>query len=383
MEEVKIFLPKLGESILNATVVRWFKKEGEEVEIDEPLLEVTTDKVNSEIPSPVKGILKEIIANENEELRVGEVLGIITTGEKKASKKELRKEEKKVSKEEKERKSFLSPVAKVLAKKYSLTQEELDLIQKTGSGGRISRRDIEEYLSKKEISHVEQVKMTPKRKAIAKAMTKSSHDIPAASLIVEIDVTDVLKLIKDVKEEFLKKNGVKLTITSFFAKAVTKGILAFPYVNASVKDDTIVVKKDINLGLAVNVSEGLIVPVIKNCEDKSIIDIAKSVALLGEKARTNSLSLEDVQEGTITISNFGMGGALIGIPIIKHPEVAIIGIGTIQKKVVALENGFFAVRDVMMVSLTFDHRIIDGMYGCSFMQEIKEYLEKKAVKDFS
>ena len=398
MDEVKIFLPKLGESILSATIVQWLKAEGDEVEVDEPLLEVSTDKLNSEIPSPVKGRLKKIYAKVDQELAVGDLLAVISTGEKvkTESSKKIKKEEKKeVTKEKKSclsnvvlksTKLFLSPVAKVLAEKNGISQEDLDKIIPTGAGGRISRRDIENYLksSKADVSEAtESIKMSSIRKAIAKSMVKASQDIPSASLINEIDVTNVLRLIGDVKDDFFKKKGFKLTITAFLAKAVAKAVQAFPHINATLKDDTIIVKKDVNIGLAVNVENGLIVPVIPNCETKSTSEIAKAIASLGSKARNNKLSLEDIQSGTITISNFGMGGALIGIPIIKHPEAAILGIGTIVKRVVVLEDDSFVVRSIMNVSLTFDHRIIDGMYGCNFMQRLKNYIENEAVGDFS
>ena len=396
MEEVKVFLPKLGESILSATIVQWLKEEGDEVDVDEPLLEVATDKLNSEIPSPVKGTLKKIYAKVDEELNIGDLLAVIATKEKneeahlKIEGKEKEAETEKkcgLSKSfPKNKKLFLSPVAKILSEKNNLSTEELEQISPTGAGGRISRRDIENYLksSKGKVKdQSESIKMSSMRKAIAKSMVKSSQDIPSASLINEIDVTNVLKLIKDIKDEFLKKNGFKITITSFLAKSIAKAIQAYPQINASLVDDTIFIKKEINIGLAVNIDHGLIVPVITHCQSKSITEIAKDVFTLGEKARNNKLSPEDIQSGTITMSNFGMGGALIGIPIIKHPEAAIIGIGTIVKRVVVSDDDSFVVRSIMNVSLTFDHRIIDGMYGCNFMRQFKDYIENQAASDFS
>lgn len=398
-EEIKIFLPKLGESILEATIVQWLKKEGDEVEVDEPLLEVATDKLNSEIPSPVKGRIKKIYAIVDEELKVGDLLAIIETcdvDKDKKTKLDKENELEEKSKEDKREflpkvkknfsKFFLSPVAKILIEKNKISEEQLKEILPTGSGGRISRSDIEKYLdnlasSKSEKSQA--VKLSPMRKAIAKSMIKSFQAIPSASLISEIDVTGVLNLIKEVKEEFLKKYGYKLTITAFLAKGIASSLKAYPYLNASLDDDTIYLKKEINLGLAINIDKGLIVPVISSCEKKSITEIAKSISLLGEKARKNLLSPEDIESGTITMSNFGMGGALIGIPIIKHPEAAIIGIGAIVKRVVVLQDDSLAVRSLMNVSLTFDHRIIDGMYGSDFMRCFKDYMENQAVNDFS
>lgn len=378
MSDINVYLPKLGESILSATVVRWFKHEGDGIEVDEPLLEVTTDKLNSEIPSPVKGVIKEILAKNNQELRVGEILAVISTEEVAQVFKEEKKLAPKIKAESNQ--DFLSPAAKAVAKEHNLSENELMKITRTGAGGRLSKRDIEEHLAKRG-NATEQVKMSSMRKAIAKTISKTAEEIPTASLVTEIDVTAVLKLIKKEKENFLKKYGYKLTITSFLIKAITEGIRFYPHINSTLENDNIIIKKFVNLGLAVNIEDGLVVPVIKNCEAKSIIEIAKNVAILGEKARGNKLSPNDMSEGSITMSNFGMGGALIGIPIIKHPEVAIIGVGAINKRVVAIDDDTFGVRDIMMVSLTFDHRIIDGMYGCGFIQEVKNYLEKKASSE--
>ena len=398
-KEIKVVLPKLGESILSATIVQWLKKEGEEVDIDDPLLEVTTDKVNSEIPSPVKGILKKIYAKVDEELKVGELLAVIETGsiqneeEKQAESLADEKIEMKKktyvdsSKEQREKTEiFLSPVAKILANKNNISKSQLEQIKATGAGGRISKRDIENHIKNNDnlsSKNIEKIKMTSMRKSIAKSMVKSSHDIPSASLISEIDVTDVLNLIKNNKNKFLEKHGVKLTITSFLTKAIAVAVQKHPNINASLSEDEIHIRKDINIGIAVHVDRGLVVPVITKCGDKSVIEIAKDIASLGFKARSNKLTSADLQEGTITMSNFGMGGALIGIPIIKYPEAAIIGIGSIVKKVAVLEDDTFAVHSVMNVSLTFDHRIIDGMYGCNFMEEFKRYIEKQAINDFS
>ncbi len=380
MSDINVYLPKLGESILSATIVRWYKHEGDFISLDEPLLEVTTDKLNSEIPSPVNGVLKNILAKEGQEMKVGDLIAVIST-EKAEIAKYAKEEEAKEEEEELEQQNYLSPVAKLLAKEHNLTKEELESIPRTGAGGRLSKRDIEEYLKKREEGE-SKIKLSPMRKAIAKNITKTTEEIPTASLVVEIDVSDVLKLIKKEKEAFFKKHGVKLTITSFLVKAIAIAVKSYPHMNSSLENDEIVIKKFVNVGLAVNIEDGLVVPVIKNCESKSIAQLAEEVAVLGDKARSKELSSSDMAGGTITMSNFGMGGALIGIPIIKHPEVAIIGVGKINKRVVASDENSFKVRDIMMVSLTFDHRIIDGMYGCGFMQEIKAYLEEKAALEF-
>jgi 2-oxoglutarate dehydrogenase E2 component (dihydrolipoamide succinyltransferase) len=388
-KDVTIFLPKLGESIVMATVVRWFKEIGDTIELDEAILEVSTDKVNSEIPSPVRGVLKKIFFKEGEEVKVGEALAVISSEsegrsveEKKCTEKvPLKREEKEFSKK------FLSPVAKKLMEKHSISLEEIEKIKRTGIGGRLSKRDVEEYLKTRESKEekscakdYEKIKMTPMRREIGRRMTLSSKNIPSASLIIDIDVTTLLEKISKRKESFLKENKVKLTITSFIAKAIAKAAVLYPYVNSSLEEDFIVLKRSVNLGIAIDVKEGLVVPVVKNIEKKSILEIAKEIFLLAKKARKGKLSIEDMQKGTITMSNFGMGGVNVGIPIIKYPEAAIIGIGALDRKVLPLNNSF-EIRKVVSISLTFDHRIIDGMYGCSFLKEIKNYLEEFYVEE--
>lgn len=389
-KDVEIFLPKLGESIVMATVVKWFKEIGDSIELDEAILEVSTDKVNSEIPSPVRGTLKKIFFKEGEEVKVGEALAVISSEdvgegveEKKCVEKVLLKKEKKESFQK-----FLSPVAKKLMEKHSISLEELESIKRTGVGGRISKRDMEKYLETRESlkkegkgeKESEKIKMTPMRREIGRRMTLSSKNIPSASLIIDVDVTDLLEKISKRKESFLKENEVKLTITSFIAKAIGRAAVLYPYVNSSLDEDFIVLKKGVNLGIAIDVKEGLVVPVVKNIEKKSILEIAKEIFSLAKKARENKLLIEDMQNGSITMSNFGMGGVNVGIPIIKYPEAAIIGIGALDRKVLPLNNSF-AIGKVMAISLTFDHRIIDGMYGCAFLKEIKNFLEEFYVEE--
>jgi 2-oxoglutarate dehydrogenase E2 component (dihydrolipoamide succinyltransferase) len=210
-------------------------------------------------------------------------------------------------------------------------------------------------------------------------MVRSFYQAPHASLITEIDVTKLVKYIKEHKESFLKKTGVKLTITSFVAQAMTKAVQAFPLINSSLEDDTIVMKRFVNLGVAVSVDQGVMVPVIRGCQNLKISEISRKIGECAEKARTHTLSPDDVKDGTITMTNFGMTGITIGIPIIRFPEVAIIGLGAITKQVKAMADDSLAIRSVMMVSLTFDHRVLDGLYGCGFLNELKKLLEEGAV----
>lgn len=396
-EEIKITLPKLGESIVSATIVQWFKKVGDRVELDEPLLEVSTDKVNSEIPSPVAGILKEIHAALDQELQVGELMATIVSGSAAAiSKSESVETKQEVVNVSDEMKDFFSPSLLRLARENGIGMQELEKIQGTGSGGRITKQDLENHLAKGKApvakAHsccpgapiaegVERVKMSGMRKAIAENMVRSFYEAPHATLINEVDVTSILKLIQREREHVLKTHGVKLTITSFVVRAIVQALKEYPLINSSLEQDTIVVKKFVNLGVAVSIDQGLMVPVIKNCQRMGLVEIARSIGDISQRARDGQLSPNDVKEGTITLTNFGMSGVLLGVPIIRYPEVAILGIGAIHKKVVGLEDDSFAVRSMLHVSLTFDHRVLDGMYGCGFLGAFKKYLETNLAVD--
>lgn len=382
MSEIfEVKMPKLGESIVSATIVHWLKKVGERVELDEPLLEVSTDKVNSEIPSPVAGILKEIKGEVDQTYEVDAVICTIevtdaiardatasdtTTGEPSTNQ---------VS----GRENFYSPAVIRFARDNGIGMEELESIERSGSGGRLSRKDVQKYLSEKggpnTHSDHERVKMTGMRKAIAEHMVKSFYEAPHATLVADVDITDIMAHIKATKESFAKEHGCKLTITSYISQAIAKGALQFPYINASLDGDTIVLKKFVNIGIAVSVNQAILVPVIRNVHKLSIPEIAKQLGSLAEKARNEALLPDDVQAGTITMSNFGMGGALIGVPIIRFPEVAIIGVGKIERRLCVMDDDTTAIRHIVHLSLTFDHRAIDGMYGCEYLAAVKNHLE--------
>lgn len=384
--EFKIELPKLGESIVEATVVEWFKKEGDTVELDEPLLEVSTDKINSEIPSSFAGKIHKIHAKPGQVVKVGELLATISS-EKAVSVEKLPLEEKKEETPTSSMEDYFSPAVLRLAKEKGIPMSELDNIPRTGEGGRLTKKDVEAFVKEvtKETveskeSHpsqkIERVKMTALRKAIADNMVRSFYEAPHASIVSEVDVTNVMSLIKKEKEKFFNQHKVKLSITSYVGLAIVKAVQAFPLINASLENDTIVMKRFVNLGIAVSVDQGVMVPVIKHSEKFSIVEMAKAISHLAQKARSHDLNVEDVQDGSITLTNFGMAKALIGIPIIRHPEVAIIGMGAIHKKVAVLEDDSMAIRSVMNLSLTFDHRVLDGMYGCGFLAEVKKHLEE-------
>ena len=264
-----------------------------------------------------------------------------------------------------ENRDFLSPSVMRLIQERGLKPSEIDAIPHTGEGGRLTKKDVEQYQIEKKApcplvpkrSDTERVKMSALRKAIADNMVRSFYEAPHASLVTEVDVTDLMKMIQAQKISFAQEHGVKLTLTAFVARAMAQAVQTFPLINASLDGDTIVVKKFVNLGVAVSVDQGVMVPVLKNCQSLSLPEIAKMIADLAEKARSCKLVSSEVQEGTITVTNFGMTGTMIGVPIIRYPEVAIVGLGAVTRKVAAREDDSIAIRSVMWVSLTFDHRV--------------------------
>lgn len=372
-------MPKLGESIVSATIVTWLKREGDRVEIDEPLLEVSTDKVNSEIPSPVSGTLVKILAQVDETYDVDMLLCIIEAEGDQVIEQAVSRSCPS-SGQTQDKSNFYSPAVLRFAKENNISMEELASIKGTGGGGRLSRKDIQNYLSEQgksqAQSHLERVKMSGARKAIAEQMVKSFYEAPHASLVMEVDVTHICHYIEEEKQTFFEKHGYKLTITSYFIEAIAKAAQKFPYINASIDQDTIVLKKFVNVGIAVSVDQAVIVPVIRNADRLTTVEIAKQVADLANKAKNKQLAPDEVQGGTITMTNFGMGGAKIGIPIIRYPEVAIIGIGKLERQLTVLDDDSTAIRNKIHMSLTFDHRAIDGMYGCEFLSAVKHYLEQ-------
>jgi 2-oxoglutarate dehydrogenase E2 component (dihydrolipoamide succinyltransferase) len=397
LSRIDVELPKLGESIVSATITRWLVKEGDPIGLDEPLLEVATDKVNSEIPSPVKGTVVEILAFVDETVDVGAVIARIETSdsqvesvnkvERSCEPSACRTEEENFqssNRPEEFKNASLSPAVLRLAQEHGLSFDVIQSIKGTGEGGRISKRDILEFVNKTsttgggEDEH-DRVKMSALRKAIADNMVRSFYAAPHASLVQEVDVTDLRDFIKENKAAFLEKNQAKLTLTSFVAKAIGKAIQSFPWLNSFLEDDTIVVKKQVNLGLAVAVDGGVVVPVIRGVESLSLSEIAKTVTAFSLKAREGELEASDLKGGSITLTNFGMSGVSIGIPIIRFPEVAIVGLGAVKSVPAVASDGKIVVREKMHISLTFDHRVLDGMYGCGFLNELKVLIEEKAA----
>ena len=385
-DEIEIKLPKLGESIVSATIVQWFKNPGDFVQLDEALLEVSTDKVTSEIPSPVSGKIIKIVAHQDEELNVGAPLALIKKMDRPnvESSHHLSKSSSTPSCPPKQ--NVISPAVMRMAQEHGIDPAKLTTIPSTGSGGRLSKRDLENYLKKEHASKQEDnryIKMSPMRKVISETMMRSYSEAPHATLINEVNVSKLMRLITENKSTFKKKYGHKLTITSFIAYAIGKTTPNFPLVNASFKEDHIILNQAINLGIAVSVDEGVLVPVIANCHHHSLEEIAQQIATLADRARTGKLELSQTQNSTFTMTNFGISGMICGIPIIRCGEVAILGVGAIQKKVIALEDDSIAIRSIICLSLTFDHRIFDGMYGGKYLTAIKKYLESDTNSWFS
>ncbi len=374
-----IQLPKLGESIHSAVVVQWMKKAGDAVALDEALLEVSTDKVNSEIPSPVAGVLEEIFAEVNQEVEVGYALATIRTGPAPILTDEANLG---IERDHNEGSSSdqTSPAVLNLLRQRNIPLTALDKIKGTGGGGRITKKDVEGYketlqepLILSSDSTVSRIKIMGLRKQIADNMIRAYREIPHAALITDIDVTDLLEEISQ-----LKKQGTKITITSFVVKAMAKAIVDYPLLNASVEDEYMIIKHAVNIGIAVGIEHGVIVPVVRHAERKTLKQIAEEVVLLSAKARNGELHNEDVKEGTITLTNFGMTGIRSGLPIIRYPECAILGMGAIIKKPVVIE-GKIVIRSIIEITVSFDHRLLDGIYGCGFISKIKELLESPSL----
>ncbi len=356
-----VCLPKIGESIQEGTIVTWLKKEGEFVEKDTSLLEVATDKINSEIPSPVSGVLSKILADPGKTLPIGAPLCLLDTGSAPSYT------------------PFYSPAVLRLARENKLSLSELETVPKKGP--RLQKKDLERYLADDSFApitpsdEVERIPMSPMRKAIAANLLQSVRQAPQASLVIEVDVTSLMRLIAEKKEDFLREHGAKLTLTAVIAEAFTRVLASYPLLNSSVEGESIVLKKSINLGIAVSVPQGVLVPVIRKAENCSLAKIARAISDLAKKARSSSLQPEELSSGSITLTNFGMAKAKIGVPIVQYPEVAILGIGAVQKKILILEDDLLRIGRTLHLSLTFDHRVFDGIYACGFLEKMREELE--------
>ena len=420
MSRIEFKMPKLGESITEAAIITWFKNVGDTIEEDEMLLEVATDKVDSEVPSTTSGTISEILFKENDVIKIGDTIAIIntdgstSTAVKKGSKSELKTEKKEVKQKKTTPKklvsakqnnnTFFSPLIVSIAKEQHISYEELARIPATGTEGRIRKSDLFQYIEdgrpfqfvqpttehdptayripqlKLDKGTGKIVKMDRMRKMIADHMVYSKHTSPHVTAYVEADLTEMVNWRNKNKIPFLEKHQCKLTFTPLFIEAVAKAVKDFPMINVSLDDENIIVKKEINIGMATALPSGnLIVPVVKNADTKSLHELAVNVNSLSKKARENNLKADDIHGSTFTISNVGTFGSLMGTPIINQPEVAILALGIIKKRaeVMETENGDeIAIRSMMYLSLSFDHRVVDGYLGGSFLRRIADYLEK-------
>lgn len=450
-ETIEVVMPQMGESVVEATVIGWMKEVGESVEEDETLLEISTDKVDSEVPSPATGTLVEIRAQIDDTIEVGQVIAVIAVGEgaavstpsspaaptapaptpepaPQAAPTSAPAATNGVSSGSEPQRigndgRFYSPLVRSIAQKEGISQEELETIQGSGQGGRVSKKDILSFvenrgsapaaqpapaaaggLSKPVSSaaatksstissgqlniqthatgEVEIIKMDRMRKIIAEHMVESKQTSAHVTTFADVDVSRLVKWRNENKEKFFQQTGNKLTFTPLFIEAIIQAMREFPLINSSVVGDEIHVKRDINFGLAVALGQGgeggLIVPVIKKAQDKNLSKLAQDVSELAIKARNKKLSPDDLVGGTITLTNYGSVGNLMGTPIINQPQVAILGTGVIEKRPVVIETetgDMIGIRHMMYLSMSYDHRIIDGAHGGAFLNRIKQLLE--------
>ena len=410
-----VIMPQMGESIFEGTLTKWLKKVGDPVKRDEPLFEISTDKVDSEIPAPASGVLSEIRVNEGETVQINTVVGVISEDGATASPSPARAEAKEAPKQQvaeparqesaeasmpepespapASRSVRSSPLVKRIAR-----EEEVDLgqLEGTGLGGRITKKDILSHLSGRQSTDVppppaprprmpsterspagssEVVPMSAMRKSIAEHMLASRRTSAHVTTVFEVDLTRIVNMKNQHAQEFLEREGGKLSYMPFFIKTVAGALKEFPVVNASISGTDIIYKKDVNIGVAVALDWGLIVPVVKNADEKSFLGIAKTASSLAERARQKKLAPEDVQGGTFTITNPGVFGSLLGTPIINQPQVAILCIGAITKRPVVI-NDAIAIRSMAYLTLTFDHRLIDGAVADHFMSSLRNNLEQ-------
>jgi len=443
MANFDLIMPKMGESVAEATIIKWTKNEGDKIKIDETVLEIATDKVDSEIPSPFEGTLVKRLFNEGDVVQVGAVIGVISSeaGAMVAETIKTPALETKISapvtnaspnsatstsssNNYSQSTKFYSPLVKSIAKEEGISIEELDKINGTGQDGRVTKSDILAYLpnrNKQSSTPVstetkietsvssaplksttanlgdnavivnrpavsvgagdEIIEMDRMRKIIADNMVMSKHVAPHVTSYVEADVTNLVLWRDKVKKDFEKREGEKLTFTPLFIEAVARAIKDFPLINVSVDQTAtkIIKRKNINIGMAAALPTGnLIVPVIKNADEKNLIGITKSVNDLATRARANKLTPDEIQGGTFTLTNVGGFGNVMGTPIILQPQVAILAVGTIKKKPAVIETpqgDMIGIRQFMFLSLSYDHRVVDGSLGGTFLRRVADYLE--------
>jgi 2-oxoglutarate dehydrogenase E2 component (dihydrolipoamide succinyltransferase) len=442
-EVIDIAMPKMGESVMEGTILKWHKKVGEKVQKDETIFEISTDKVDTEVPSPAEGTIFEILVAEQETVEVGTIVARLSTGEgavsvqhEKENKTFIARAEKpaeikqesprqmhdvfssgttqRVEPVEGDNSGFYSPLVLSIARKENVSFDELSRIKGTGLEGRLTKKDIFSYIESREekktvpskpaatqhpvenekaksafqvqpsftgqiSGNVERIPMDNIRQKIMQHMVNSRDTSVHVTTMLEVDMTRIHNFIQKYKEEYQQKDGVKLTYMAFIANATVKALKEFPLVNSAIDGTTILQKRFINLGIAVAVEPtGLIVPNIKSADDRNIIGLAKAINDVATRARNKKLTPDDITGGTFTITNYGVFGAIFGTPIINQPEVAILGVGTIAKKPVIIDvdgADTIAIKPIMALTLSHDHRLIDGMLGGKFLKSIKDTLE--------
>jgi len=425
MAKFEILMPKMGESIIEATITKWLKSKGEAVGEDESIAEIATDKVDSEIPSPVEGTIAEILFKEGDVVPVGKVIAVIDLGGEEAGPapaKEIVAESSAAAPAKSEALPasaetqptgsqtytpggrFYSPLVKSIARQENISDKELDSITGTGKDGRVTKQDVLDYLTKKPSlaapsapataskptpayeapkvvmeSGDEIFEMDRMRRLIADHMVMSKQVSPHVTSFIDVDVTNIVIWREKMKDAFQKRENEKLTYTPILIAAAAQALKEFPRVNASVDGYNIIHRKKVNIGMATALPNGnLIVPVIRNADQKSLLGIVKDVNDLAGRARGNALVPDEIQGGTFTVTNFGTFDSITGTPIISQPQVAILGIGAIRKKPVVIETpqgDVIGIRHIMILSLAYDHRIVDGAMGGMFLRRLKEILE--------
>ncbi len=430
MAKFELKLPKMGESVAEATITSWLKEVGDTIELDEAVLEIATDKVDSEVPSEVDGVLVEKFFNVDDVVQVGQVIAVIKTDGDDAEEEVFPKEEtieetKAIEQVEQtiaiaketvtpvtsSEGRFYSPLVKNIAKKEGISQDELDAISGSGKDDRVTKNDILNYIESKGNSKAgvtpvvqapivqnkvvekpkadsapivssgedEIIEMTRMGKLIAHHMVESVQTSAHVQSFIEADVTNIWNWRKKVKADFMKREGENLTFTPIFMEAIAKALRDYPMMNISMQGDTIIKKKNINLGMAASLADGnLIVPVIKNADQLNLVGMTKQVNDLANRARNNQLKPDDIQGGTYTVTNVGTFGSIMGTPIINQPQVGILALGAIRKVPAVIETpegDFIGIRYKMFMSHSYDHRVVNGALGGMFVKAVKDYLE--------
>jgi 2-oxoglutarate dehydrogenase E2 component (dihydrolipoamide succinyltransferase) len=434
MAIVDLLMPKLGESIVEATILKWLKQPGDAVKQDETVLEIATDKVDSEVPSTVEGVLEEVLFNVNDVVPVGSVIAKLRTGAEEKNETSPTLQSPTIQKTFTPDREpihvpattgngqhtvsngsrFYSPLVLNIAGNEGVSMTELERMPGTGNEGRVTKKDILQYISDKKqgrvisaqpgaeetrlqshpvrlssvndtqlttiaSGNVEIIEMDRMRKLIADHMVRSKHTSPHVTSFAEADVTNLVQWRDKIKQSFEKREGTKITFTPLFIEAIVRCIKKYPLINSSLEGDKIIIKKDINIGMAAALPSGnLIVPVIKNADNLNLVGLTKQVNMLADNARNNKLQPGDIQGGTFTLTNVGTFGSLMGTPIINQPQVAILAVGAIKKRPVVIETeqgDTIGIRHMMYLSMSYDHRIIDGALGATFLSAVAAELQ--------